>query len=198
MDHSDRIRSILTDADQRLLELIGRAATAGDLLGVDVTRGVAGRLRSLRESLENGAVVSRQDFTRERRSGSSSKRKRPKKETTFPRFEVRNATLYRIGWSKKKNEQYEHKVPHDTVTEVVNAMVSLTQSGSGPFTVEQIARRTDQTSSVSVPSYQVYVVIGWLRAHNLIEQIGRNGYQMPSNLVDEFEALWNSSNTHKR
>ncbi|MCH7729028.1 MAG: hypothetical protein IH991_21480 [Planctomycetes bacterium] len=194
MDHAAKINSILDDADQKLLELIAKCASAGDLQGVDAARGMAGRLRSLRGSFENGAAVSRQDFTGKKRGGSSSKRIRPGKETKFPRFELRNATLYRIGWSKKKNEHYEHKVPHDTVSEVVNAMVSLSQSGSGPFTVEQIARRTDQISSVSVPSYQIYVVIGWLRVHNLIEQIGRNGYQLPNNLAGEFDALWKSSN----
>ena len=199
MDHSSKIRSILDEADQRLLELIAECATAGDLPGVDASRSVAGRIRSLRDSLENGEGVSLPlDLKRSRQSRSSRQRKRFGKKPKFPRFELRNATLYRIGWSKKKNEQYEHRVPYDTVKNIVNAMVSLGQSGPGPFTVEQIARRSDQTSGISVPNYQVYVVIGWLRTHDLIEQVGRDGYQMPGNLGGDVEALWESSSTPKR
>jgi hypothetical protein len=193
MEHSCKIRAILDEADQRLLDLIAECATAGDLPGVDASRSVAGRIRSLRDSLENGEGESLPPgLKRSRQSRSSRQRKRAGKKPKFPRFELRNATLYRIGWSKKKNEQYEHRVPYDTVKNVVNAMVSLGQSRPGPFTVEQIARRSDQTSDISVPSYQVYVVIGWLRAHDLIEQVGRDGYQMPGNLGSDVEALWES------
>ncbi|MCH7726674.1 MAG: hypothetical protein IH991_09375 [Planctomycetes bacterium] len=192
-----RIRAILSEADKNLLDLIAECAKAGDLAGVDAVRMVAGRLRSVSESFTNG-VTSGQPVEPNTAIESSRKSKKGGKRTKLPRFEVRNATLYRIGWSKKKNEQYEHKVPRDTVNDVVDAMISLGQSGTGPFTVEQIIQQADQKSSVSVPNYQVYVVIGWLRTHELIEQVGRAGYQMPSNLDGEVEALWKSSSTPKR
>jgi len=196
MNHNARIRSILDDADRELLKLIAECASAGDLDGVDAARGVAGRLRLLRGSSENGAVVSKQGLKDKMRPGSRSRR--AVKETKLPRFEVRNATLYRIGWSKKKSEQYEHKVPHDIVSDVVSAMASLVQSGPGPFTADQIANRAEQVSGTSVPSYQIYVVIGWVRAHDLIEQVGRDGYQMPNNLLAAFDDLWKSSSIADR
>jgi len=197
MDRLEKIRSILSETDQKLLELLAEFATAGNLAGVDTARGIVGRLRSLRDSLENGASPSQQASESRNRRRSSRERKPTEIRAKVPRFEVRNATLYRIGWSKKKSEQYVHKVPRDRLNDVVDAMVSLNQSGTGPFTVEQIIQRADQKSSVSIPNYQVYVVVGWLRAHKLIEQIGRDGYQMAGNLEGEVEALWNSS-TPKR
>jgi hypothetical protein len=192
-----RIRAILSEADKKLLDIVAECAKAGDLAGVDTARMVAGRLRSVSESFIKG--VAADDGCVQSRSPNESSRKRTRvgKLGKFPRFEVRNATLYRIGWSKKKNEQYEHKVPRNTVNEIITGMVSLVASGSGPFTAEQIIQRVNQRASVSVPNYQVYVVIGWLRAHELVEQLGRDGYQIPGELEASVESVWTSSNTRR-
>jgi hypothetical protein len=45
-------------------------------------------------------------------------------------------------------------------------------------------------SSRPVPAYQVYVVIGFLRAQGCIEQVGRDGYRVAVGLSDKAGQAW--------
>lgn len=195
-DLKNEIRGILSEADEKLLDLIAKCAKSGDLVGVDAGRSMAQRLRSISASLATGYHSDDRHVKRQHPVSEGSKRKKGYRQPSkFPRFEVRNTTLCRVGWSKKKKEQYEHKVPRGTVYDVIEGMVSLGRSGPGPFTAEQIIKRANQKSTVTVPSYQAYVVIGWLREHDLIEQLGRDGYQIPDGLEASAERAWNPADS---
>jgi hypothetical protein len=46
--------------------------------------------------------------------------------------------------------------------------------------------------SETVPSYQIYVVIGFLRARKCIVQVGREGYDIPIDVSESAAAVWKS------
>jgi hypothetical protein len=193
-NHSERITAILSEADSKLLQLIAGWANAGDLRGVDAARTAALQVRAIIETLRGRG----RRLTAKAANAATSSRDKLRKQGAVrkaaanPEFEVRNSTLYRIGWSKKKKDTYLHKVPRTTVFDIVDAMTSLARTGPGPFTAEEIVARTNEDSSVSIPSYQGYVVIGFLRARALIEQVGRAGYQIPADLEAKVQTLWKS------
>jgi hypothetical protein len=43
-----------------------------------------------------------------------------------------------------------------------------------------------------VPNYQVYAVLGFLKAGNAIEQQGREGYLIPESFETRAQECWNS------
>jgi hypothetical protein len=192
----DKVRSVLEEADKKLLRLIAEFASDNDLSGVDTARTVALQIRAILDASKLGAKEMRKSHKGSGKDIATSKRALPEsvdtKRTTYPKFEVRNSTLYRIGWSKKKKETYSHKVPRATVFDVVDVMTALVPTAPGPFTAEQIISRVNDYSSVSIPSYQAYTVIGFLRARSLIEQVGRDGYRIPEGLTSKVQELWKS------
>jgi len=69
-------------------------------------------------------------------------------------------------------------------------MAQISTTGPDPFTAEQIIERVNDSDN-SFPGYQVYVVIGLLREHGCIEQVGRDGYMIPENLSRGASHVWN-------
>jgi hypothetical protein len=98
--------------------------------------------------------------------------------------------LIRIGWSKKQRREYTHKTPRSIFDTTIKAMAALAQSGAGPFTAEQLIDQINTMEPEAIPSYQVYGVIGMLRGTNCIKQIGREGYDIPPELVEKANRKW--------
>ncbi len=191
------VLAVLAETDKALLELIAEWAKAGDLSGVETARHAALLVRNVIDELSPSNKRSKsQTVLNERKEGAtkSDPIASPLMPTEYPRFEIRNATLYRIGWSRKRKESYSHKVPRAIASGIISTMSTLSAGGAGPFTAEQIIDRVNRDASVSIPSYQVYAVIGFLRANQLIEQVGRDGYQIPSGLNKFAQELWTRGN----
>jgi hypothetical protein len=47
-----------------------------------------------------------------------------------------------------------------------------------------------KTTNEGVSSYQVYVVVGFLKARGIIQQEGRQGYRFPEDLVSQASEAW--------
>ncbi|MEJ7757961.1 MAG: hypothetical protein WKF55_00080 [Gemmatimonadaceae bacterium] len=107
--------------------------------------------------------------------------------TTYPRFEREGDRLVKIGWSKKESRAYEHKAPRSVITAVCYALRSHVNS----FTMETLLPITDSDGN-DVPSYQVYVVIAWLRQLGVVERNGNDGYTVKqTDVVDSaIEKTW--------
>lgn len=186
----EKIIGILTKAESELREQIIEAAKAGDYRSVDSARAVAVGIRSLRSGIVNSSSKAQTKGTvaiPQRRKKSSS---RKCGKSGYPKFDVKNGTLIRIGWSKKQHREYMHKVPRLVFDQTVKAMVALAQSGVGPFMAEQIIEQLSHFVSETIPSYQVYVVIGMLRKTSCIKQVGREGYDIPTDLAAKAENAW--------
>ncbi len=191
------VREILLDTDRRLRQAIAEAATDGDLDAVDLARNAAGRLRQMLNGLEENEqptavnTAGRSAIAKSATTGKSRQSKRTKRKNDYPKYRVQGNYLSRIGWSKKERKPYEHKVAKDVFDETVNTMVRLSHDLNGAISADQIIAKVNKSSSVPIPSYQVYVVIGLLRDHKDIRQLGRKGYELPKNFVKLTAARWN-------
>jgi len=116
----------------------------------------------------------------------------------YPKYEVKNDTLVRIGWSKKEKREYTHKVSQRVFYETVEVMGRLAQGGAGPFMAEKIIEQANNAKSETIPSYQVYVVLGLLRQTNCIKQVGREGYDIPPKLMEKAEGKWSELSNRKK
>jgi hypothetical protein len=197
MERGGSLIQVLQAAEQKALAVLAEAAGAGDLEGVDKARRVVGELRAM--SIELGQQ--RQNPNRATNSAPGTnggpKRKPVSRKSTkkdrgqkYPEFFARHETLYRRAWSRKKGGEYEHKAPRQTVDEVVRAMASIAGGEAKPVSVESIVAKVNRSSAVSIPQYQVYLVIGWLRNAEQIEQVGRDGYQIPPDIAQKTRKLW--------
>ena len=99
----------------------------------------------------------------------------------------------KVGWSKKKGREYEHRAPRDLAMRVASHLLMRTTADE-LFTTEDILPVIDPNSGHEIPAYQVYLVLGWLRASELIERHGRDGYRHPARELseDELERIWDS------
>lgn len=193
---AERIRQALDRAESNIREIGADAFRAGDDAAASQARDVVVTFKALRLQLDGatpdateGAPPTASDRRRYRpRLAGRGSRKSSKQK--YPRFEVRNGAILRIGWSKKQKAEYEHRASRDTFDRTVAAMVRIAKTGVGPFTADQIIEGAND-SKVSVPSYQVYVVIGLLRDHACVEQVGRDGYMIPEDLSPRARNLWN-------
>jgi hypothetical protein len=186
-----RIERALEQAESEIREVGAAAFRSGDDRIVGQAQEIVTALKALRANL-NGSPsptapkrerqVRKEGRAKTRRSGKAAKDK-------FPKYTVRNGSLIRIGWSKKHKSEYEHKAPQAAFDATINAMAELAQTGSGPITAERIIERVN-TLAGGTPSYQVYVVIGLLRKQGCVEQVGRDGYMIPSDLLQQGSQIW--------
>jgi hypothetical protein len=99
----------------------------------------------------------------------------------------------RIGWSKKEKKEYIHKAPKTVFDLTISAMEQIAEASKGPIMAEEIIEHLTKISTELVPSYQVYLVIGFLREFNCIKQIGREGYEILPDLANNAEVVWKNS-----
>ena len=186
----ERIEEVLTKAENELQEVIVEAAKAGDYRGVDTGRAAAVEICNIKARIlkpsSKGDLKSESNVSRTKKNVATKRHSRGK----YPKFEVKNDTLVRIGWSKKERREYTHKVSKRVFVETVEVMGRLAQGGAGPFMAEKIIEQVNNAGSETIPSYQIYVVIGFLRKLNCIKQIGREGYDIPIDLAKNVESEW--------
>lgn len=193
---TEQIREALDRAEAEIRDLGAEAFRSGDDNGAGQAREIVLTFKSLRSQLNGrtshaarASVKGRRRSTR--RSKSATHRTRKQGTSKYPRFCVRNESLIRTGWSKKQKSEYEHKASRTTFDRTVAAMAHIATTGPGPFTSEQIIERVNDSEN-TFPGYQVYVVIGLLREHGCIEQVGRDGYMIPEDVSSRASDVWNT------
>ncbi len=191
----EEVIAILTEADERLRQKIAEAAKAGDLSLVDVARSAAGHVRRTVELVKSGShslsgKPESGSFEKTRRADVPRRKGRKAKSSPYPKYIVRNSTLCRIGWSKKRKGEYVHKVDRRIFDRTASVMASISNLGPGPFMSDQIIDEVNRNAKAAVPSYQVYVVLGFLKTQKDIQQVGRKGYRVPADLSHRAKASW--------
>jgi hypothetical protein len=184
-----KVLEILKKAEDELREAIAESARAGDYRDVDVGRSVAINIKEMRERISgNGQIVGKTALEKSQRTTKTKRKKykRRGKPEGLPRFEVRNGSLYKYGWSRKRKDEYYHQVSLSAFDAVVNAMAELTKESTGPFTAEEIIACTEEM----IPAYQVYVVLAALRSLDAISQVGREGYDIPVDISEKAKDMW--------
>jgi hypothetical protein len=186
----EKIEAVLTKAENELQEVIVEAAKDGDYRGVDAGRAAAVEICNIKARIlkpsSKGDLKSESNESRAKKKVATKRHGRGK----YPKFEVKNDNIVRIGWSKKERREYTHKVSKRVFYETVEVMGRLAQGGAGPFMAEKIIEQVNHAESETIPSYQIYVVIGFLRKFNCIKQIGREGYDIPIDMAKKAESAW--------
>lgn len=188
-----KVLEILKRTEEELREAIVEAARAGDYQAVDIGREAAIEIKDLCELISGDETQptklsgDNEEITKRKEHKKISRRGKPE---GLPRIEIRKGSLYRIGWSKKQKEEYEHKVPRTAFDTIVNTMSSLAKEGRGPFMAEAVIEKISATTEDSMPAYQVYVVLAALREWNLISQVGREGYNIPQDVAEKGQNMW--------
>jgi hypothetical protein len=167
-------------------------------LGIEALRAgeydVARRLTELAEAMadrraragladEPGGTVRPAERKGVHNSAVASPPARRKPSAEYPRFLRKGDHLVKVGWSKKVGAEYEHKAPRVAVLAFARHLRTRTRPGR-IWKVEDLTPVSDGQGEM--PSYQVYLMVGWLRATGLIEKRGRDGYVIgPDGLTDE-------------
>lgn len=193
-ENSAKIDGLLQNCESAVRDVIAAAARDGDYDAVGRGREVALRLVALRSG--PGATANDQHkwqmFHSARPSSSSPKIPRGSRSQGYPRFELVDDNLFRYGWSKREKREYSHKVPKSVFAKVVAAMDKIRFTNKGPHSAEAIIERVNDGADEPVPNYQVYAVLGFLKAGNAIEQQGREGYLIPDGFAATAEESWDS------
>lgn len=108
-------------------------------------------------------------------SAPASASKRAKKAPKYPYFEVDEAWIGKIGWSKKNREEYRHYAPV-SAAKALAEHIDRTQEPGRVWTVEDLGDVVDLEAGEAMPSYQLYLVIAWMRSAELLTKQGRSGY----------------------
>lgn len=193
----EKISNILAETEEQLRNLIAEAAVSADYRGVDAARQAAVGIRELRERFSaNPGNKPLASESRPRNSKSGSRRGRSASRAgrkTYPRFIVEKDTLTKIGWSKKHKREYAHRVAVGVFDRTVRTMVTLANEKTGPFLAEDIIVKVNESDEDKIPSYQVYIVIAFLRAGGCIRQQGRDGYAIDRELPAKARGAWAES-----
>lgn len=180
-------RALLIRCEADLRNLLSKAAAAGDYDSIVQISALA---------KEVGALVRNQP---ERNGSSPAAAPEPKKKKSkakekgkdYPRFQRRGGYLVKIGWSKRDRSEYEHKAPWSVAQPILEALGGLGADGR-VFQISELLPLTNAEQEVEIPDYQVYLMFAWLKAVNLIDKHGRQGYSMPnpSTLAVDMNAAW--------
>jgi hypothetical protein len=143
-----------------------------------------------------GATVPTEVPKRHGNSGfSGAKNARNKAE--YPTFLREGTDLVKVGRSRSSPDLYEHRAPRDLVDHVVKAVFSVGSTGKR-FSADAVLKQVSSGQGAgTVPSYQVYVALAWLKWSGLIIQHGRQGYTVasPQRFGDVVRSAWEQLGT---
>jgi hypothetical protein len=188
-----KIDEILQNCETAVREIIAAAAQDGDYDTVGKGREVALRVSALRSG-HGSSVHEQMRWHPSQIAGplsGSGRGSRGSRSLEYPRFELVDDNLFRYGWSKREKREYSHKAPKSAFDRVVMAMTKIASANKGPHTAEAIIEEANEGSDDPVPNYQVYAVLGFLKAANAIEQQGREGYLVPDGFESRAQECWN-------
>jgi hypothetical protein len=190
-ENSAKIDEILQSCETAVRDIIAAAAQDGDYDTVGRGREVALRVSALR--LGRGGNERQQHRSSQTAVPSSGAATgfRGSRIPEYPRFELIDNSLYRYGWSKREKREYNHKAQKSAFDRVVTAMSKIGSANKGPQTAEVIIEQANEGSDDPIPNYQVYAVLGFLKAKKVIEQQGREGYLVSDDFESRAQQCWN-------
>jgi len=199
----EQIIEILKESENKLRDVIAESAQRGDYRIVDTARAIAVNIHDLHDRISDPSRPT-MTFKIHSESKNTIAPRKPKHtsknsvRSNYPKYEVRNGSLIKIGWSKKQRREYSHKVPSSVFDLTIRTMTALAKNGAGPFTAEHIIDKVNDMEVEVIPAYQVYVVIAMLRKANCIKQLGREGYNIPTDVTEKAQEAWRKLSNNMR
>ena len=183
MGYRERVLDAIQGAEQKILGILAEEATEGRYEGIDFTRAAAVRLRNLHQELAEpqGVAVRQPEKAGTQPVRTSNRASDSKKRGKYPRFGVSDGSLLKVGWSKKEKAEYSQRVPEASFRRVAAALAHLSNGAGGTVTSEQILARIDAMGD-SIPSYQTYAVLGFLRSSEVLRPASRGQYFIPADV----------------
>lgn len=122
---------------------------------------------------------------------SVSRKKATKTNGDYPNFSVRGQDLIKTGWSKKAQKEYSQKVSRDVVNALAKRVMNYSEEEI--FAIEDVLPDLLDKNGDALPSYQVYIALGFMKKHALVQQHGRQGYSISSkkDFAGQVEKQWN-------
>lgn len=183
--------AILDTVERELLGILANAASSGDYEAIDLCRTTAAKVKILAREIgrpgvakENSLGGFRKPRSRKAKRIRTSRRTPSGKPSGYPKYEIDDGALHKVGWSKKARKEYSHRVPLDSVNEIAKDIRTCGES-HGRITMELILFDGHLRSNDCVPGYQVYVVLAFLRDREAIKPAGRGGYS----ISEKFEGV---------
>ena len=172
---SRRVLESLRNAERDLLNILAEAAASADYDGIDISRTAAARIRHLIKELT-----------------LTPARKAKEKKRSYPKFFVEDGTLFKEAWSKKEQKAYRHKVPEASYRRVIQALDKFSGTPTA-VKAESLLEDPGLFEETTVPSYQTYVVLAFLRSTGVIRKVGHEGYIVPMDVSRKAEEVWANS-----
>ena len=200
MESIQKAQGVLADAEKSLRDLMEADLAAQRYYNLAALARMADGLARLAAQAgsdsdsPSGSLLARSAPEVSRTSVAASRRGTSKtRRGAYPKFERDSDKLVKIGWSKKRREEYEHRAPRSAVLAFMDHLFRVTEPGR-TFAIDEILPAHDATGD-ELPGYQVYLVLAWLREMRAVEKRGRDGYVVthPQPDGNAFDALWNET-----
>jgi len=209
MDRLANVQKILGDAEKQLRALIQEALKEGRYEKIASLARLAEAISELGTAFSRSSDIGKKEIrldevlppqqprissarpsTVENESKKHQVRVYRKVPQAYPRFEQDSDRLIKVGWSKKRKSEYEHRVPKAMV-ETVFRQLGQTVGHGKKFEIEDLFPVLSENSE-EIPAYQIYATIAWLRTEAAVEKKGRDGYVLRADAAnpDTFAQLW--------
>jgi hypothetical protein len=170
--------TVIARAAEELAHITGSLRGPADL-------GRPGEPRELMRDPASDVVIARPEVPPAAEAMTS-----PIRRQEYPQYFRESDRLVKRAWSKKERQPYEHKAPREVIEVLVNAMQAR-RGHQKPFEAVDILP-LHRSNGEEYPSYQAYLVLGWLRHSGAIAK-GREGYLLRSGWNHERIAqLWDA------
>lgn len=201
MTSEQRLRRLIANLDQEARREITSAASEGRFDELSVLASLGKEIAALATRWSTASRGDQSDASEQVAStpaaGETTTTKSTKadsgvKKAEYPHFVREKQDLVKVGWSPREKGPYEHRTPKAGVDAVAAAIAARGQSGYR-FTMAEIVKTLSAAKApLSIPSYQTYAVVSWLKWAGLILQHGRQGYTVvrPQTFTTSIETSW--------
>jgi hypothetical protein len=196
MDGLAKAKGEIRKAEKALRAIASRLAECGDYTQMIEVAKLAEVLASLTRDTRPARVPDEQPPRRHQRTAVIAVKPKPA-PADYPKFFRRGGELVKVGFSRTEGE-YEHRAPQELIDEIAGKLQTMGAGGRIVSTSQLLG--VVRTSTGEAPlTYQVYVVLAWLRSCGLIKAVGRQGYRAKAgvSLADEVRVLWKSLETEE-
>jgi len=107
---------------------------------------------------------------------------------TYPRYVRNGEILVKIGQRRDRKGTYEQKIERSEFAEIVRA---LREVGGGGASFEASA----VIQQVKLPSYQVYLAMGFLQENGLLDSPTRGQYRLSAENSSKLSQAWDLATT---
>lgn len=140
-------------------------------------------------AVTNGAL-SKKASNSDQGDGAPESRERSKaarkSRKAYPKYSLRSGVLIKTGLSRDRRTEYEHAVPKNEFDGIIARLEEL--SSRKTFAVEDVLK------TAKCPSYQVYLVIAFLKERGLLvaPRRGLYAFRRPKEFIADTRVNWDS------